>query len=90
MGGLVMKAPHCPTLPHHDKRAGRATALPHCPTCPTTYIGGGSGGGAGTLLMLAEKVRHLSPSHRNPERFHEDKSEIERDLRRLARRVGNG
>lgn len=43
-----------------------------------------------TLRLIADKVRHLSPSHRNPERFHEDKSEIERDLRRLARRVGNG
>lgn len=42
------------------------------------------------LAALADKVRRLSPSHRNPERFHEDKSEIERDLRRLARRVGNG
>jgi len=42
------------------------------------------------LTALADKVRRLSPSHRNPERFHEDKSEIERDLRRLARRVGNG
>jgi hypothetical protein len=42
------------------------------------------------LIEIADKVRRLSPSHRNPERFHEDKSEIERDLRRLARRVGNG
>lgn len=43
-----------------------------------------------TLRLIADKVRRLSPSHRDPERFHEDKSEIERDLRRLARRVGNG
>lgn len=42
------------------------------------------------LAELADKVRRLSPSHRDPERFHEEKSEIERDLRRLARRVGNG
>lgn len=42
------------------------------------------------LTALADKVRRLSPSHRDPERFHEDKSEIERDLRLLARRVGNG
>lgn len=90
MGGPVVKTPHRPTLPHHDSRAGRAAPLPHRPTCPTTYIGGGSGGGAGTLLMLAEKVRHLSPSHRDPERFHMDKSEIERDLRRLAGRIGRG
>lgn len=41
------------------------------------------------LILLAERVRRLSPSHRDPERFHEDKSEIERELRRLARRVAS-
>lgn len=43
-----------------------------------------------TLTALADKVRRLSPHHRDPERFHEDKSEIERDLRRLAKAVANG
>lgn len=43
-----------------------------------------------TLRLIADKVRRLSPSHRNPERFHEDRSEIERDLRRLAGRIGRG
>ncbi len=38
-----------------------------------------------TLTMIADKVRRLSPSHRDPERFHIDKSEIEADLRRLAK-----
>ena len=42
------------------------------------------------LHLIADKVRRLSPSHRSPERFHEDKSEIERDLRRLARTVAHG
>lgn len=37
------------------------------------------------LSTLAEHVARLSPSHRNPERFHEDKSEIVAELRRLAR-----
>ena len=37
-----------------------------------------------TLAMIADKVRRLAPSHRDPERFHIDKSEIEADLRRLA------
>lgn len=81
---------HCATLRHPDEKGGGAHPLRHCATCATTFIGGRSGGGDNTLLMLAEKVRHLSPSHRDPERFHEDKSEIERDLRRLARKVANG
>lgn len=37
------------------------------------------------LTTLADKVRRLSPSHRDPERFHIDKSEIEAELRRLAK-----
>jgi hypothetical protein len=36
---------------------------------------------------LARRVRRLSPDRRDPERYHLDKSEIERDLRRLAREV---
>jgi|GEM_PF-4995346 len=80
----------CATMRHRCIEATGAPCLRQCATCATTYRGGRSGGDANPLLMLAEKVRHLSPSHRDPERFHEDKSEIERDLRRLARRVGNG
>lgn len=40
-----------------------------------------------TLDDLAYKVRRLVPSSRNPERFHEDKSEIVAELSRLAQRV---
>ena len=43
-----------------------------------------------TLTNLAHRLRHLSPSHRDPERFHADKSEIERELRRLAGRIARG
>lgn len=43
-----------------------------------------------TLTNLADRLRRLSPSHRDPERFHEDKSEIERELRRLAGRIARG
>lgn len=39
----------------------------------------------GTLDALAERVVRLSPSHRDPERFHEEKSEVAAELRRLAR-----
>ena len=42
------------------------------------------------LALIADRVRRLSPSHRDPERFHMDKSEIERDLRRLAKVVTRG
>lgn len=42
---------------------------------------------AAALERLAHAVRRLSPSHRDPERFHVDKSEIERELRRLARQA---
>ncbi|WP_414901297.1 hypothetical protein ACMT1E_15070 [Sphingomonas flavalba] len=37
------------------------------------------------LAELARRVGHLSPDWRNPERYFETRSEIERDLRRLAR-----
>lgn len=43
-----------------------------------------------TLDSLASKVERLSPHHRQPERFHEDKSEIVAELRRLAREVRHG
>lgn len=39
---------------------------------------------AGALLDLADRLRRLAPSARDPERFHVEKSEIEGELRRLA------
>lgn len=39
---------------------------------------------------LARRVGRLSPSHRDPHRFHEERSEIENDLRRLERAVRCG
>jgi len=39
---------------------------------------------ASELLALASAVGRLSPSHRDPERYHLDKSEIVAELRRLA------
>ena len=38
------------------------------------------------LVELANRVRRLVPSHRDPEAFHEAKSEIEAELRRLAQK----
>lgn len=40
-----------------------------------------------TLHQLAHAVRRLTPHHRDPERFHLDKDNIERTLRRLARQA---
>lgn len=40
-----------------------------------------------TLHTLARRVRYLHPSRHDPERFHIEKDEIERMLRRLARRM---
>jgi len=38
------------------------------------------------LDVLARRVARLSPSHRNPEDFHIEKSEIATALRTIARR----
>ena len=37
------------------------------------------------LARIARRLRHLVPDHRDPHRFHEEKSEMERQLRRLSR-----
>lgn len=37
---------------------------------------------------LADRLRRLCPDHRNPERFHIEKSEIEHDLRQIAAVAG--
>jgi hypothetical protein len=42
------------------------------------------------LRKLAGEVRTLTPSHRDPEAFHERKSEIVAELRRLAMEVQHG
>lgn len=43
---------------------------------------------ADQLERLALAVRCLAPSHRDPERFHVDRSEVVAELRRLARTLG--
>jgi len=40
-----------------------------------------------SLDNLAYRVERLTPHHRRPERFHEDKSEIVAELHRLADEV---
>lgn len=39
------------------------------------------------LRDLAERVRRLIPSRRDPERFFEERSEVEDTLRRMARQI---
>ncbi|MDI5926453.1 hypothetical protein QBK93_17390 [Rhizobium leguminosarum] len=37
-----------------------------------------------TLHDIADRLERLAPSHRDPHRFHEEKSELAAELRRLA------
>jgi hypothetical protein len=37
-----------------------------------------------TLHNIADRLARLAPSHRDPHRFHEEKSELVAELRRLA------
>jgi hypothetical protein len=45
------------------------------------------GGIRAEISELAYRVRILCPDHRDPHRFHEEKSEISYELTKLARRV---
>ncbi|MET3854431.1 hypothetical protein [Rhizobium sp. OAE497] len=40
------------------------------------------------LHEIADRLTRLAPSHRDPNRFHEDKSELVGQLRRLAQSNG--
>lgn len=37
------------------------------------------------LTDLAQRIRRLAPDHRDPHRFHEEKSEIAYELTKMAR-----
>jgi len=39
------------------------------------------------IAELVRRIRRLSPDHRDPHRFHEEKSEIAHELSKLARKV---
>jgi hypothetical protein len=41
---------------------------------------------ASELVALAARIGRLAPSHRDPERFHEEKDSIRRELLALSRR----
>ncbi|MCB2077672.1 MAG: hypothetical protein KDE55_08240 [Novosphingobium sp.] len=42
------------------------------------------------LHRLSRRLGRLSPNWRDPEAFFEERSEIERELRRVAQEVGHG
>jgi len=39
------------------------------------------------IAELVRRIRRLCPDHRDPHRFHEEKSEIAHELTKLARKV---
>lgn len=43
---------------------------------------------ANDLHAMADRLARLAPSHRDPFRFHEEKSELVHELRRLAQSNG--
>jgi len=57
-------------------RANGLRHAPHAPHAPSE-----------TLADLAERVRRLRPDRNNPELFHEEKAQIELELRRLSKEV---
>lgn len=40
-----------------------------------------------SLSAIADRLAKLAPSHRDPERYHIDKSELVHDLHQLAQRL---
>jgi hypothetical protein len=57
------------------------------PSCPAARVAVPK---ASDVLDLARRVRRLVPDHRDPERFHLDKSEIAGELHRLALTLERG
>ncbi len=89
--GLDEAVPHSAALslynPSHTCTRAHAhtrTEAPYMGKCGTVR----HCGTVSALSDLAHRVARLCPDHRNPERFHEDKSEIAAELRRLARLMG--
>jgi len=55
--------------------------------CHCCHCGSASGPRpiAEALELIASRLRNLGPDHRDPEKFHADKSALVHELRRLAR-----
>lgn len=41
-----------------------------------------------TLRDVARRLRYLQPHHRDPERFHLERDQLEHDVRRVAAELG--
>ena len=86
--GLDAAVPHSAALslynPSHTcTRVHTHTEPPYMGKCGTVR----HCGTVSALSDLAHRVARLCPDHRNPERFHIEKSEIVAALRRLAREI---
>jgi hypothetical protein len=64
---------------HTRAGAKRNENMGHCGTL----------GPSALIDVLASQVARLIPSHRDPHRFHEEKSEIVAALRQIARELAN-
>lgn len=106
MGALKRPHHHIKSEVAQGGASGAETTRRHCstnhPHPPIGGVGWWSGGGGATktrrtevehneaLEALAQRVARLAPSHRNPHAFHEDKSEIVAELRKLAKGKAHG
>lgn len=81
-GAHGARSPYCRYTRAHARR-GDTKDPPHLPHPP-------HGGLAETLRDLAVRVQSLVPTHYDPEAYHERKSELAYDLRRLAAAIDRG
>lgn len=72
-----------PSRPGPNKRKGDAVKSMNDRPDKTHSIA------AEKIICLASRVRRLTPDRRDPERFHEEKSELADELRRLARALAS-
>lgn len=77
-----------PIMRHTRARVGVAVMPKDAHPCaPLRTLDGPHPSLAALLEALADRVRRLVPDHRDPERFHADKSDLVAELRTLAREV---
>jgi len=83
---VTLKPPVTPvTLSRLGDKGPYSLGFPHCDKCNCDSVTSVTPVSSVTLSSLATRVARLTPSHRDPERFHVEKSEVVAELRRLAR-----